>query len=200
VRAGSGDCFWGGLLQTGGSPTRAQKGGDGAEREGGEEGGLSAQARVRAGVRAERRASQVGKLATSISRPGGTPGWLWNFWPDSTEPDHHNLNEPLGPADPGPARCRQLKSSAGPRPAPATPDPAGHALHGPSCEPETPHATRMSSSRASSLHEILSRPPACHCQDPAGTRAARTLPWPSDSDWTRSRLHHRATQHELGRT
>ncbi len=88
-----------------------------------------------------------------ISRPGGTPGWLWNLWPGSTELDHHNLNKRLGPVPP-------LYSLSRPRPAP-TMGPAGHALHRPSCEPETLHTASTSGSRASSLHKILSRPPAC---------------------------------------
>jgi hypothetical protein len=36
---------------------------------------------------------------------------------------------------------------------------------------------------ANLLVKILSQPRTCHCQAPAGIRAARTLPRPSDSDW-----------------
>ena len=165
--------------------------------------------------------------------------------PESTELDHHNLNRWLGPDQPPYFLSR-------PRPAPAM-GPAGHALHGPSSEPETPHTTSTSGSRASSLHKTFSRPLACtartrqgpalhglsrgpvtqtgpgadnttsqverpsspllgkilcpprtcHCQAPADTCAARTLPRPSDSDrvrLARSQLRHRAAPHKPGRT
>ncbi len=52
-------------------------------------------------------------LPSSISRPGGTPGWLWNLLPGRTEHDHHNVNERLGPVQP-------LYLLSRPRPAPAT--------------------------------------------------------------------------------
>jgi hypothetical protein len=49
-------------------------------------------------------------------------------------------------------------------------------------EQTTPPA-RTNGTRAILLDKILSQPRPCHCQAPAGTRAARTLPRPSDSDW-----------------
>jgi hypothetical protein len=49
----------------------------------------------------------------------------------------------------------------------------------------------------SPLAKILSHPRACHRQAPADTRAARTLPRPSHSDWTGSGQHHRLGQSSL---
>jgi hypothetical protein len=117
----------------------------------------------------------AGVATGSISRPGGTPGWLWNLRSESTELDHHNLNRWLGPVQP-------LHFLSRPRPAPAM-GPAGHALHGPSCEPETPHTTSTSGPRASSLHKTISRPLTCTARTRQGASAAWTLPRPSDSDW-----------------
>jgi hypothetical protein len=37
------------------------------------------------------------RASVSISRPGGTPGWLWNLLPGSTELNHHNLDDWTGP-------------------------------------------------------------------------------------------------------
>jgi len=102
--------------------------------------------------------------------------------PESTELDHHNLNRWLGPDQPPYFLSR-------PRPAPAM-GPAGHALHGPSCEPETPHTTSTSGPRASSLHKTFSRPLACTARTRQGASAAWTLPRPSDSDWPGSGQYH----------
>jgi hypothetical protein len=124
-----------------------------------------------------------------VSRPEGTPGWLWNFWPGSTELDHHNLTKPLGPVDPGPALSRHLNFSADPGP----------------LQPQTRRGMPPASQR---LCIQLARAVQLAAQDPQptprpatartrqGTRAARTLPRPSDSDWTRSQLRHRAAHQE----
>ncbi len=89
-------------------------------------------------------------MVSSISRPGGTPGWLWNLRPESTELDHLNLSEWLGPVQP-------LHFLSRSRPAPTT-GPAVHALHGPSCKPVTPRTTSTSGPRASPLRKTLIRP------------------------------------------
>ncbi len=114
------------------------------------------------------------------------------MWPGSTELDHHNLNRRLGPVQP-------LYFLSRPRPAPAM-GPAGHALHGPSCEPETPHTTSTSGSRANSLHKTLSRLLACTARTRQGASAARTLPRASDSDWPGSGQHHQPGRTALGPT
>jgi hypothetical protein len=110
--------------------------------------------------------------------------------PESTELDHHNLNRWLGPVQP-------LYFLSRPRPAPAM-GPAGHALHGPSCEPETPHTTSPSGPRASSLHKTFSRPLACTARTRQGASAAWTLPRPSDPDWPGSGQYHQPGRTGLG--
>ena len=97
------------------------------------------------------------------------------------------------PALPGPGRA----SAARTLPRPSDSDRVRLAR-----ERTTPPA-RTNGPQAILLVKILGPPRTCHSQAPVGTRAARTLPRPSDSDrvrLARSQPRHRAAPHEPGRT